>query len=152
MASLNKVFLLGNLTRDPELRYIPGSNRPVCETGLAVNRSYTRSDGERGEETCFVDLVFWGKQAELANQYLKKGSQALVEGRLHYDAWESQDGQKRSRLRVVVQNVQFLGRPRGGDFEDAPARPGGGTRVVPEPPAGESPAADSPSQEDDIPF
>ena len=157
MASLNKVFLLGNLTRDPELRYTPRGTA-VCDVGMAVNRSYTGADGASREETCFVDLVFWGKQAELVNQYLKKGSTALVEGRLQLDRWETADGQKRSRLRVVCDNVQFLGRPRGADYEDAPpGPPAGGTRVVPDageddrggPTPGRAAGEDT---DDDIPF
>ena len=156
MASLNKVFLLGNLTRDPQLRYTP-KGTAVCDAAIAINRSYTAADGASRDETCFVDLVFWGKQAELVNQYLKKGSTALVEGRLQLDRWESQDGQKRSRLRVVCDNVQFLGRPRGTDYEDAPGGgSGGGTRVVAEDaedPGGPLPGrATDGETEDDIPF
>jgi single-strand DNA-binding protein len=114
MPNLNKVFLMGNLTRDPELRYTPGGS-VVAEFGLAVNRQYRTQSGENREETTFVDIVVWGRQAETVNQYLSKGRPVLVEGRLQYDAWETQDGQRRSKLRVVGDRVQFLGsRGEGG--------------------------------------
>ena len=109
MASLNKVFLVGNLTRLPNLRYTPGGSA-VCELGLAVNRKFV-ANGQEKEETCFVDIVVWGKQAELCNRFLDKGSAALVEGRLQLDQWEDKESNaKRSRLRVVAERVQFLGR------------------------------------------
>ncbi|MDD3119682.1 MAG: single-stranded DNA-binding protein [Victivallales bacterium] len=109
MASLNKVFLMGNLTRTPELRYTPGGSA-VCELGLAVNRRYL-SNGQEQEETCFVDIVVWGKQAESCSRILEKGAPVLVEGRLHFEQWQERDsGAKRSRLRVVAERVQFLSR------------------------------------------
>ena len=108
MANLNKVFLIGNLTRDPELRYIP-SGTAVANFGLAVNRIYTNRDGERKEEVCFVEIVTWAKTAENCANYLSKGRPLFIEGRLHYDSWETEDGQKRSKLRVVADRVQFLG-------------------------------------------
>jgi single-strand DNA-binding protein len=114
MANLNKVFLIGNLTRDPELRYTP-SGAAVTEFGLAVSRQFTDSSGERRENTCFVDIQMWGRQAEVANEYLRKGRPLFVEGRLDYSTWEGQDGQKRSKLRVVAENFQFLGSREGGD-------------------------------------
>ncbi|NOY79521.1 MAG: single-stranded DNA-binding protein, partial [Kiritimatiellaeota bacterium] len=96
MASLNRVFLIGNLTRDPELRYTTGG-AAVCNLGLAVNRRYTTSQGEDREEVCFVDIEVWGKQAEICKQYLSKGAPAFVEGRLRYDSWDDRDtGRKRS--------------------------------------------------------
>ncbi len=128
MASLNKVFLLGNLTRDPDLRYLP-SGAGVCELGLAVNRRYTNSNGESIEEPCFVDVVVWGKSADNCKQYLQKGSQVMVEGRLHFEQWEDRNGGgKRSRLRVVAEQVQFMNRrpaegygpDNGGAYGDAP--------------------------------
>jgi len=112
MASLNKVILMGNLTRDPELRYIP-SGAAVASFGLAVNRTYTTQSGEKKDEVCFVNIVVWGKQAENCSQYLSKGSLILVEGRLSYRAWE-QEGQKRSTLEVRADRVQFLGKQKGG--------------------------------------
>jgi len=109
MAKLNRVILLGNLTRDPELRFIAGK-KPVCEVGLAVNDRYKKND-EWIEETMFVDLTLWGRLAEIANEYLCKGSPVLIEGRLKLDSWEK-DGQKFSKHKVVVENLQMLGRPR----------------------------------------
>jgi single-strand DNA-binding protein len=108
MANLNKVFLIGNLTRDPELRYIP-SGTAVANFGLATNRVYTTQDGERKEEVCFVEIVTWAKTAENCANYLSKGRPVFIEGRLQYDSWETEDGQKRSRLKVVADRVQFLG-------------------------------------------
>ena len=131
-ASLNKVFLIGNLTRDPELRYIP-SGAAVANFSLAVNRYYTTQDGEQKEEVCFVDIVTWRKTAENCANYLTKGRPVLVEGYLQYRSWETDDGQKRSKHEVVARNVQFLG---GRRTEDAPGEPGAG----------------EPEAEDDIPF
>ncbi len=112
MASLNKVFLIGNLTRDPELRYTP-SGTAVADLAMAVNRRYTTASGEKKEETCFVDITLWARRAEVASQYLKKGSPLFIEGRLHLDKWET-DGQKRSKLKVVAQNFQFIGASGSG--------------------------------------
>ena len=109
MASLNRVFLMGNLTRDPELRYIP-SGTPVATFGLAINTTYTAQGGEKKEEVCFVRVVVWGKQAESCAQYLSKGRPVFVEGRLIYRSWEK-DGQTRTTLEVRADRVQFLGRP-----------------------------------------
>ena len=97
---------MGNLTRDPELRYTPGG-QAVCDIGIAINRKYT-ANGQDKEEVCFVDIVVWAKQAESCSKYLRKGSSVLVEGRLQYDTWEDKDGKKRSRLRVTAERVQFL--------------------------------------------
>ena len=124
MASLNNVLLIGNLTRDPEVRYTP-SGKAVGDLRMAVNRKYRTADGEDRDETCYVDVVVWGRQAETCGEYLRKGSAALVEGRLQYDEWEK-DGQKHHRLRVVAQRVQFLGSPKrsgGGGSGDEPAGP-----------------------------
>lgn len=113
MASLNKVLLIGNLTRDPELRYTSGG-AAICGFGLAMNRRYTTAGGEQREETCFVDIDVWGKQAESCNNYLRKGSPAFVEGRLRLDSWQDREtGKPRSRLTVTAERVQFLGSPRG---------------------------------------
>ncbi|MDD3886112.1 MAG: single-stranded DNA-binding protein [Victivallaceae bacterium] len=119
-ASLNKVFLMGNLTRDPDLRSLP-SGAAVCEFGMAMNRRFTTSSGQETDETCFVDIVVWGKSAENCRQYLEKGSSVMVEGRLQLDQWEDRNGGgKRSRLRVVAEQVQFIsrrsdGQAQGGD-------------------------------------
>jgi single-strand DNA-binding protein len=114
MASLNKVFLLGNLTRDPELRYTPGG-AAVCEFGLATNRKYVVNNQEK-EEVCFINIVVWGKQGESCQRYLSKGSTAMIEGRLQYDQWDDREtGKKRSGLRVVAERVQFIGGRRDDD-------------------------------------
>ncbi|MCU0863085.1 MAG: single-stranded DNA-binding protein [Planctomycetes bacterium] len=129
MANFNKVLLMGNLTRDVELRHTQGGTA-LAKFGLAVNRKFT-VNGESKEETCFVDLTAWGKQAELLNQYVRKGSQLFVEGRLQFSTWESQEGGKRSKLEVVVENFQFLGSARGGAGGGAPGageEGGGGER------------------------
>jgi single-strand DNA-binding protein len=108
MAYLNKVFLIGNLTRDPELRVTP-KGTAICQFGLAVNRQFKDESGATRDETTFVDIEAWGKQGELVAKYLTKGSPAMVEGRLKLDQWEDkQSGQKRSKMKVVLENVQFL--------------------------------------------
>ncbi len=114
MASVNKVILIGNLTRDPEVRYTPKGNA-VAELALATNRYFTQENGEKREETTFVDVTLWGRQAELAQQYLQKGRPVYIEGRLQLDSWEDkQSGQKRSKLKVVGEVMQFLGGREGG--------------------------------------
>jgi len=133
MANLNKVFLMGNLTRDPELRYVP-SGAPVATFGLAVNRRFVTQQGEKKDEVCFVRVVVFGKQAESCSQHLNKGRLVFIEGRLQYRSWE-QDGQKRSMLDIVADRVQFLGGPRpstdteglSGTAKEGPAEPNGGT-------------------------
>jgi single-strand DNA-binding protein len=122
MASLNKVFLLGNLTRVPELRYTPGGTA-VADLRIAVNRNYTTQGGEKREDTCFLTVVVWGKQAETCREYLDKGSQILVEGRLQTRDWEAKDGQKRTVTEVVAERVQFMGRPRAAAAAAVPAAP-----------------------------
>jgi single-strand DNA-binding protein len=125
MAYLNKVLLIGNLTKDPELRYT-ASGTAVCDFSLAVNRVYT-SNGEKKEETCFIDINVWGRQAESVSKYLHKGSSAFIEGRLQLDQWEDKETrQKRSRIKVVADRVQFLNSPRsstefeaGGNYQQA---------------------------------
>jgi single-strand DNA-binding protein len=107
MANFNKVLLMGNLTRDPELRYIP-SGAAVATFGLAVNRVYGTQSGEKKKDTCFIRVVVWGKVAEVCGEYLSKGSPVFVEGRLQSRNWVTQDGQKRSTIEVVAENVQFL--------------------------------------------
>jgi len=113
MASLNKVMLMGNLTKDPELRYTP-TGTAVCDLRLAVNRKYN-VNGQEKEETCFIDIVVWTKQAESCGKYLTKGSSILIEGRLKNDNWEDKDGNKRSRLRITAERVQFLSSARSSD-------------------------------------
>lgn len=114
MASFNKVMLIGNLTRDPEVRYTPKGSA-VCDMAIAVNRRYMTDSGERQEEVTYLDIVLWGKTAELAGQYLAKGRSVFIEGRLQMDTWEDKaTGQKRSKIRVVAENMQFLGNQQGG--------------------------------------
>jgi single-strand DNA-binding protein len=138
MASLNKVLLIGNLTRAPELRYTP-SGTAVADLRLAVNRNYTTQGGEKREDTCFLTVVVWGKQAESCREYLDKGSPIFVEGRLQTRDWEGKDGQKRTVTEVVAERVQFMGRRSAGA---APA-------AVPA--TGESFGEETPG-EDDVPF
>ena len=115
MPNLNKVQLMGNITRDPEVRYTP-KGTAVTDIGLAINRNYSTDDGDRREETTFVDITFWGRQAEVIGEYMKKGRPLYVEGRLQLDQWEDKNtGQQRSRLKVIGDNFQFLGgRDEGG--------------------------------------
>ena len=159
MASLNKVFLAGNLTRNPDLRYLP-SGMAVAELAMAVNRTHTDAKGERKEETCFIEIVAFGKTAELCNQYLTKGAGLLVEGTLQFETWETESKDKRSRHRVRADRVQFLDRPRRaeGGPDDSAGRPTASDRVrsqtsepaAPPPPAEK--AAPPPGNDDDLPF
>ncbi|MCX6357805.1 MAG: single-stranded DNA-binding protein [Candidatus Aureabacteria bacterium] len=133
MASLNRVFLMGNLTKAPALRYTPGG-AAVADLSLAINSTYVNKAGERKDEVCYVDIVTWGRQAETAAEYLTKGSPVFVEGRLQLDSWETGEGEKRSKLRVRAMRIQFLGRGKAG----AP-RPGG-AEAADEPPVAQEPA------------
>jgi single-strand DNA-binding protein len=114
MANLNKVFLIGNLTRDPELRYSP-SGTAVAKFGLATNRTYKGQDGEKKEDVCFVDIVAFGKRAEFCANYFSKGKPIFIEGRLQFSTWETPEGQKRSRLEVMAEGIQFMGGPKTGE-------------------------------------
>ncbi|MFN2476950.1 MAG: single-stranded DNA-binding protein [Chthoniobacterales bacterium] len=126
MASFNKVILLGNLTRDPEVRYTPKGSA-VADLGIAVNRQYTLDNGEKREEVTFVDVTFWGRTAEIAGEYLKKGRPVFIEGRLQLDTWDDkQSGQKRSKLKVIGENMQLLG-GRGAPGEGGGDEPMGGS-------------------------
>lgn len=129
MGSMNRVFLMGNLTRDPELRRTP-TGASVLDLGLAVSDVHRSKDGQTVESTCFTDVVVWGQQAEHCQQYLAKGSPVIVEGRLQLDRWKTAEGQNRSRLRVLAQRVQFLGRG-----QSAPEEGAGGEEAVPRPPS-----------------
>jgi single-strand DNA-binding protein len=139
MASLNKVFLIGNLTRPVELRYTPGGTA-VADLRLAVNRVYTTQGGEKRDETCFLTVVVWGKQAEACRDYLDKGSPILVDGRLQTRDWETRDGQKRNVVEVVAERVQFLG--RGKQAVGAPAVAQGDSM----------PGEDGAPEDDEVPF
>ena len=138
MANYNKIILVGNLTRDPQLSYLP-SQTPVADFGLAVNRRWRGQDGQDREETCFVDCRTFGKQAETLNKYMSKGRPILVEGRLRYETWEGKDGTKRSKHSVVVEQFQFLGGGGGGEggASRQAARParGGQQQSEPMPPS-----------------
>jgi single-strand DNA-binding protein len=153
MASFNKVILVGNLTRDPELRYTP-KGTAVAKIGLAVNRVWTSESGEKKEEVTFVDVDVFGRTAENVGQYMRKGRPILIEGRLRLDQWDDkQTGQKKSKLGVVAETVQFLGSPGGAGGEGgAPAA----ARPRPTPPgntpAGEPLEGDGPPESDDVPF
>jgi single-strand DNA-binding protein len=153
MASFNKVILLGNLTRDPEIRYTPKGSA-VCDLGIAVNRQYTLENGERREEVTYVDVVLWARLAEIAAEYLKKGRPVFIEGRLQLDTWDDkQSGQKRSKLRVIGENMQMLG-SRGGGAPGGAADSGDEARparaTTPPPKAGASAPAEP--DDDEIPF
>ncbi|MEP6685210.1 MAG: single-stranded DNA-binding protein [Verrucomicrobiota bacterium] len=152
MASFNKVLLLGNLTRDPEVRYTPKGSA-VADLGLAVNRNYTTESGEKREEVTFVDVTFWGRTAEVAGEYLKKGRSVFIEGRLQLDTWDDkQSGQKRSKLKVVGEMMQMLGaRPGGGSggSEVEEGEPSARSGKATPPPKTSAPAE---PDDDEIPF
>lgn len=138
MANFNKVILAGNLTRDPQLSHLP-SNTAVCEFGIAVNRKWRSQSGEMKEEVTFVDVRAYGKQAETINQYMTRGKPLLVEGRLKFDAWETKEGQKRSKLYVIVESFQFIGTRDASDENQNQSAPA-------------TDAADAPPVDDTIPF
>lgn len=154
MASFNKVILLGNLTRDPEVRYTP-KGTAVAELGMAINRVYTAESGEKREETTFVDVTLWGRTAEIAGEYLKKGRPVFIEGRLQLDTWDDkQTGQKRSKLKVVGEGLQLIGgRPGGGGGgggdEEGSSAPRSSSSSRPAPPPRPAPSA---PDDDEIPF
>jgi single-strand DNA-binding protein len=167
MAGFNRVILLGNLTRDPQLRYL-ANNMAVCDIGIAVSRRYRDREGNQKEDTCFVDATAWGRQAETINQYMAKGRPILIEGRLKLDQWTGQDGQRRSKLSVVVENFQFVGAREGGPAggatggpppaappeRAAAAPPGRAAAPHPEPPV-DAPGPDygeEPPRTEEIPF
>ena len=144
MANLNKVMLIGNLTRDPELRYTP-KGTAVADVGMAINRVWNNESGQKQEETTFVDVTLWGRQAELAEKYLGKGRGVYIAGRLQLDTWDDKEtGKKRSKLKVVGENLQFLPDGKGGSG-------GGGQRSSDSAPAASSAPAVA-EDEDDIPF
>jgi single-strand DNA-binding protein len=180
MASFNKVLLMGNLTRDPQLRYLPNSQTAVCEFGLASNRKYKTSSGEDREEVLFVDCTAWGRQGEVINQWCQKGKPIFVEGHLKLDTWEDKSGGgKRSKISVVVENFQFIGGRdeagggggsggggresysrggSGGEGDEFDQRPQRSSRAAPAPAAAARQPAEQPFDdqeqfgEEDIPF
>ena len=143
MANFNKIFLMGNLTRDPQLTYLP-SQMPVVDFGMAVNRKWTGKDGQQQESVCFVDCRAFGKLAENLNKYMTKGKPLFIEGRLDYDQWTAQDGTKRSKHRVTVEGFQFLG--TAGGAGQGPQDGAGGGSQIDEGDAGNN------KKSDDIPF
>ena len=170
MANLNKVMLIGNCTRDPEIRYTP-KGTALVDLGLAVNRRYTAENGEKREETTFVDVTLWGRTAEIANEYLRKGRPVYIEGRLQLDSWDDKaTGQKRSKLKIVGEEMQLLGgreggsgggAPSSGEYDEAPrqsrpqqARPQQQQRSQSRPASAPKPPTDPDLdvEEDDIPF
>ena len=158
MANYNKVLLMGNLTRDPELRYTP-KGTAIVEIGMAINRKWKSETGEAKEEVTFVDVSAFGRTAEVIAQYLKKGRPIMIEGRLKFDQWDDkQTGQKRSKLRVVCESFEFLdsgkGGPDGGAAVARPARPAAAPGAPAPAPASEAEPveADGPPESDDVPF
>jgi len=147
MPNVNKVILIGNITRDPEVKFTP-KGTATCEIGLAINRTYTVGD-EKKEEVTFVDVTLWGRTAEVAGEYAKKGRPLYVEGRLQLDTWEDKtSGQKHSKLKVVGDNIQLLGsRSDSGEPRQQEAPPTGPRKLTPKP-APRQPA----DEQDDIPF
>ncbi len=166
MPNLNRVMLMGNLTRDPELRYTP-SNTAVAQIGLAINYRWKDQNGEQREEVTFIDCEAWGRTAEVINQYLRKGRPIYVEGRLKLDQWQDKEGNSRSKLKVVVENFQFLdskgsgggdGEGGGGNYNRSPSqgqqRPPQQQRPSQPPPQQQQPPSEpyQPVDEDNIPF
>jgi single-strand DNA-binding protein len=159
MANVNKVILIGNVTRDPEVKFT-SKGSAVTDIGLAINRNYTLDNGEKREETTFVDVELWGRLAEIAGEYAKKGRPVYIEGRLRMDTWEDKaSGQKRSRMKVVGENLQLLGAraggggpSSGGDHESYDSAPAAPRRSAP--PQAQRQVAPPPSDmpDDDIPF
>jgi len=154
MANFNKAFLMGNLTRDPELRYLPNGTAVTTFT-VASNRIYKLQTGEKKQEVTFMRIVVWGRRAETCGEYLNKGSLVFVEGRLQSRTWEGQDGQKRSTVEIIADNVQFLGRPKGQEQAQA------GQAAVPQEPLDIVPDIDIPASggvsnsqqgQDEVPF
>jgi len=155
MASLNRVLLIGNLTRDPEVRMM-SSGRPVCNFGLAMNRSYKDSEGNRKEETTFVDVECFGPRAEAVARFFSKGRPIFVEGRLKLDQWESKEGEKRSALRVVLDNFEFVDSGKSDQSSHEITSPSSPSTPPPPPPPSSSPP-NEPTKDDidldeDVPF
>ncbi|MFP4027216.1 MAG: single-stranded DNA-binding protein [Candidatus Brocadiia bacterium] len=162
MANFNKVFLMGNLTRDPELRYTP-SGTSLCEFGMATNRTWTNRDGEQREEACFVDITMWGRRGEVISEYFSKGDPIFIEGRLKLDQWETADG-RRSKLTVVAENFEFIGgRGPSGGSSRGKSQGGGSGQPKKQPPKKQQQKQQKPDQEpaedvgfdvsdDEIPF
>ncbi len=148
MASYNRVIVIGNLTRDPELKRTP-SGAAVCDLRLAVSESYRNKEGERIERPVFVDVVVWNQQAEICNQYLSKGSPVFVEGRLQYDEWKTPQGETRSKLRIVASRTQFIGAHQSHESSAQPVDSSAATDALPRNSAEPAPVTEA---DDEIPF
>ena len=153
MANYNKVVLIGNLTKDPEVRYIP-SGTAVADLSLAINETFKNKAGEQVENTCFVDVVAWARQAETCGEYLSKGSPVLVEGSLQLDKWQNKEGENRSKLRVRAERVQFLGSPKNAEFSDgeAPTQERKAPAADQAPVVPDAPDVNSTGDDDNLPF
>ncbi|MES2921985.1 MAG: single-stranded DNA-binding protein [Verrucomicrobiota bacterium] len=158
MANLNKVMLIGNLTRDPEVRHTP-KGHPVAEISLAINRTWSNDQGQKQEEVTYVEVTLWGRKAELAQQYLTKGRSVFIEARLQLDSWDDKEtGKKRNKLRVIAENLEFLdskggGGNSGGDYSERPQQSSAAPPQRSGPPQGASAApANDYQEDDDIPF
>ena len=152
--AINRVLLGGNLTRDPQVRFL-ANEQAVANFGLAINRRFKGSDGQMKDEVTFVDIEAWGRTAELVGQYLTKGRACFVEGRLKLDSWDDKDGQKRQKLKVVADSVQFLDSGNRGGGQGAPAGDGESTGDAPAPaPSAQKPSrpAPAPANDDEPPF
>ena len=146
MASLNKVLLIGNLTRDPEVRMLP-SGRPVCKFGIAINRNFKDADGNRREDTTFVDVEAFGPRGEALARFFGKGKPIFVEGRLKLDQWESQSGEKRSRLLVELDNWEFVGSRQDNAYEAQTQQTSQGSTAPQASPPTQDPSSDASSQD-----
>jgi len=155
MASVNKVILIGNCTRDPEVRYTP-KGTAVADIGMAMNRYFSSDGGEKREETTFVDVTLWGRQAEVAGEYLKKGRPVYIEGRLQMDSWDDKNtGEKRTKLKIVGEKMEFLGGGEGGGGFSSQQREENpqSNQSAPQSPAENDGAQfETDSDDDDIPF
>lgn len=154
MPSYNKVVLIGNLTKDPEVRYIP-SGTAVADLSLAINETFKNKAGEKVENTCFVDVIVWARQAETCGEYLSKGSPVLIEGSLQLDKWQTKEGEARSKLRVRAERVQFLGSPKKAEFSDGGTSSTEKKEILPdEEPmvSAEEPDVNSMGDDDNLPF
>ncbi len=150
MANYNKIIMMGRLTRDPELSFLP-SQTPVVEFALASSRKFRGSDGQMREDTCFIDCRMYGKRAEVISKYCHKGDPLMIEGRLQFDRWEAQDGSKRSKHRIFVENFEFIGGNTSSRTSDAGSQPADHGETPPPQEENSSPTPDSTPQ-DDIPF
>jgi single-strand DNA-binding protein len=152
-ASLNRVVLIGNLTRDPELRYLT-TGQAVGNFSIAINRNFTMQTGEKREEVTYVRIVVWAKRAEICNEYLKNGNPVCIEGRLQSRSWEAQDGTKRSTIEVIADNVQFLSSGRGAPRANAEEAPPISEAPASEMPVDVPPVGDAPVTQDseEVPF